>query len=87
MPEAPQKAPPIPPAIPTAASQVVPITAPPVTLIAAPATPQQPQQPQQLDTHTPPKPAVTSMEQGLRYSKEVAIIAKIYTDNKLFIAC
>lgn len=25
--------------------------------------------------------------QGPRYSKEVAIIAKIYTDNKLFIAC
>jgi len=25
--------------------------------------------------------------QGPRYSKEVAIIAEIYTDNKLFIAC
>ena len=25
--------------------------------------------------------------QGPRYSKEVAIIAKIYIDNKLFIAC
>ena len=62
----PQEPPPIPPAIPTAALQVVPITVPPVTLIAAPATPQQPQQLQQLHTHTPPKLAVTSMEQGLR---------------------
>ena len=91
--KAPQKAPPIPPAIPTAAPQVVLIAAPPATPIAAPATPQQqqPQQLQQLHTHTPPEPAVTSMEQGPRqgprYSKEVAIIAKIYTDNKLFIAC
>ena len=53
--------------------------------------PQQPQQLQQLHIHTPPEPAVTSMEQGPRqgprYSKEVAIIARIYTDNKLFIAC
>ena len=89
--EAPQKAPPIPPAIPTAAPQVVPIAAPPATPIAAPATPQQPQQLQQLHTHTPPEPAVTSMEQGPRqgpkYSKEVAMIVNIYTDNKLFIAC
>ena len=90
MPQAPQEAPPIPPAIPTAAPQVIPIAAPPATPIAAPATPQQPQQLQQLHTHTPPEPAVTSMEQGPRqgprYSKEVAIIVKIDTDNKLFIA-
>ena len=94
--EAPQKAPPIPPAappiplaIPTAAPQVVPIAALPVTPIAAPATPQQPQQPQQLHTHTPPEPAVTSVEQRPRqrpkYSKEVATIIKINIDNKLFI--
>ena len=85
--EAPQKAPPIPPAIPTAAPQVVPIAAPPATPIAAPATPQQPQQLKQLHTHTPPEPAVPSVEQGPRYSKEVATIAEIYTDNKLFMAC
>jgi hypothetical protein len=89
--EAPQNAPPIPPAIPTAAPQVVPIAAPPATPIAAPATLLQPQQLQQLHTYTLPKPAVTSMEQGPRqgprYSKEVAIIAEIYIDNKLFIAC
>jgi hypothetical protein len=30
---------------------------------------------------------MTSVEQGPKYSKEVATIAKIYTDNKLFIAC
>ena len=84
--EAPQKAPPIPPAILTAVLQVVPIAAPPVTPIAALATPQQPQQLQQLYIYTPPEPAMTSIEQGPRYSKKIAIIAKIYTDNKLFIA-
>ena len=50
-----------------------------------------PQQPQQLHIYTPPEPAITSIKQGPRqgpkYSKKVAIIAKIYTDNKLFIAC
>ena len=72
--ESPQKPPPIPPAIPTAAPQVVPIAAPPATPIAAPATPQQLQQLQQLHTHTPPKLAMTSVEQrprqGPKYSKE-----------------
>ena len=83
---------PIPLAILTAVPQVVPIAAPLAILIAAPATPQQPQylqqpqQPQQLHIYTPPEPAVTSVEQGPRYSKEVAIIVKIYIDNKLFIA-
>ena len=60
--------------------------------------PQQPQQPQQLHIYTPPEPAVPSIEQrprqGLGYSKEVAIIVKIYIDlyinriliNKLVIA-
>jgi len=54
--------------------------------------PQQPQQPQQLHTHTPPKLAVPSIEQRPRqrlgYSKEVAIITKIYTNfctNRIFI--
>jgi hypothetical protein len=46
---------------------------------------------QQLHIHTPPELAVPSVEQGPRqgpgYSKEGTMIAKIYTDNKLFIDC
>ena len=46
--------------------------------------PQQPQRLQQLHRHTLPEPAVPGVEQGPRqgpgYSKEVATIAKIYTD-------
>ena len=72
---------------------------PPATPIAAPATPvtppspqpQQPQQLQQLRIYIPPEPAVPSVEQGPRqgprYSKEIATIVKIYTDNKLVTAC
>ena len=98
-PALPPAAPPIPPTVPIAAPPTIPIAAPPATPIAAPATPvtppspqpQQPQQPQQLRTHTPPEPAVPSVEQGPRqgprYSKEVATIAKIYTDNKLVTTC
>ena len=46
---------------------------------------QQPQQLQQLHTHTPPELAMTNIEQrprqGPRYSKEMARIAKMYTDS------
>ncbi len=85
--------------IPITAPPATPITIPPATPIAAPATPvtppspqpQQLQQLQQLRTHTPPKLAVPSVEQGPRqgpgYSKEVATIAKIYADDKLVTAC
>src|SRR5277367_1254389 len=50
--------------------------------------PQQPQQPQQLHTHIPPKLVVPSIEQGPRqgpgYSKKVAAITRIYTDDQEF---
>ena len=82
-----------PPATPIAAPPATPIAAPAAP--ATPPGPQssnynqllwsRKQQPQQLHTHTPPEPAGPSVEQrprqGPRYSKEVAIIAKIYTDD------
>ena len=72
--ESPQEPPPIPPAIPTAAPPVVPIAEPAVLSVEQQPPQEPPQRPQQLHIHTPPKPAVTSMEQGPRqgprYSKE-----------------